>query len=233
VPVTAPPTASTVPVTAITATESGQRALFARRRRPPGQRLSPGRAGGTKSTGEAKRTSRGPWVRLVLNVTQVVLVNCRICCTSSRREGALVSSSPSRLTLPSPFLDRLPVLTERIEPVFHVHSGHGREHVANHAGLLDCRLRVGYHLAGQRAFRIRPALPSVRTAAALRDAAQRVIRARPAQLASAIKRPGPGRRGPLLANPPWRGMTQRRPGCRRPACAQGLTRCSQGRSVAR
>ncbi len=34
-------TACTVPVTAITATESGQRARFPRRRRPPGQRLSP------------------------------------------------------------------------------------------------------------------------------------------------------------------------------------------------
>jgi hypothetical protein len=75
-------------------------------------------------------------------------------------------------------------------------------------------------------------LSSVRTAAVLLDAAQRELRARPAQPASAIKRPGPGRRGPP-ANPPWRSMTQRRPGCRRPACAQSLTRCSQARSVAR
>jgi hypothetical protein len=51
-------TAVTLPVTAITATESGQRARFPRRRRPPGQRLSPGRASGTKSTGEAILTAR-------------------------------------------------------------------------------------------------------------------------------------------------------------------------------
>jgi hypothetical protein len=42
------------------------RPLFPRRRRPPGQQLSPGRACGTKSTGEAKRTSRATWVCLVL-----------------------------------------------------------------------------------------------------------------------------------------------------------------------
>ena len=78
-------------------------------------------------------------------------------------------------------MDRLPALTGRIEPIFHVHSGHCREHVANRAGLLDCRLRVGYFLAGPRAFRIRPALHNVRTAAVLRDAAQRELRARPAR----------------------------------------------------
>jgi hypothetical protein len=53
------------------------------------------------------------------------------------------------------------------------------------------------------------------------------------QLASTIKRPGPGRRGPPPANPPWCSMTLRRAGCRRPACTQDLTRCSQGQSVAR
>jgi hypothetical protein len=59
-PVTAPSAACTVPVTAITATESGQLAQFQRRRRAPGQRHSPGQAGGTKSTGEAKQTARAP-----------------------------------------------------------------------------------------------------------------------------------------------------------------------------
>jgi hypothetical protein len=48
-------------------------------------------------------------------------------------------------------------------------------------GLHDCSLRVGYFLAGQRAFRFRPALPNVRTAAALRDAARRELRAQPAR----------------------------------------------------
>ncbi len=45
-------------------------------------------------------------------------------------------------------MDRLPALTGRIGPIFHVHLGHGREHVANRAGILDCRLRVGYCLTG-------------------------------------------------------------------------------------
>jgi hypothetical protein len=47
--VTAPVTAFTAPVTATTVTESGQRVRNPRRRRPPEQRLSPGRAGGTKA----------------------------------------------------------------------------------------------------------------------------------------------------------------------------------------
>ncbi len=81
------------------------------------------------------------------------------------RRGAL-EFEPEPADTSTPFLDLLPVLTERIEPV---------------AGLRDCRLRVGYFLAGQRAFRVRPALPNVRTAAALRDVAQRELRARTAR----------------------------------------------------
>jgi hypothetical protein len=46
---TAPFTAFTAPVTATTETECGQRVRNPRRRRPPEQRLSPGRAGGTKA----------------------------------------------------------------------------------------------------------------------------------------------------------------------------------------
>ena len=42
--------------TAITVTRSGQRARFPRRRRPPGQRLSQGRAGGTKTTGRGGKS---------------------------------------------------------------------------------------------------------------------------------------------------------------------------------
>jgi hypothetical protein len=129
-------------------------------------------------------------------------------------------------------MDRLPALTGRIEPIFHVHLGHGHGLVANRAGLLDCRLRVGYFLAGPQAFRIRPALPSVRTAAVLSDVAQRELRARPALLASTIKRQGPRRQGPPPANPPWCCKTQRRPAAAGPRIPK-MTLCSQARSVAR
>ncbi len=108
-----------------------------------------------------------------------------------------------------------------------------RGHVANRAGLLDCRLRVGYFQAGPRRISLREALPNMWSAATLRVTAQRELRARPAQLASTIKRQSPVRPGPPPAKPPWCRMTLRRPCCRRPACTQDLTRCSQGRSVAR
>ena len=61
--VTAPITTFAALITAIPVTWSGQRARGPRRRRPPRQRLSPGRAGGTKSIGDGNSPSqRDCWI---------------------------------------------------------------------------------------------------------------------------------------------------------------------------
>jgi hypothetical protein len=78
--VTAPPMAFTAPVTAITATDCGRRVRFPRRRRPPGQRLSPGRAGGTKSTGVKRthvRATRSSFLLKMLNQLRLFTVTNR------------------------------------------------------------------------------------------------------------------------------------------------------------
>ncbi len=182
----------------ITATESGQRARFPRRRWPPGQqRLSPGRAGGTKSTGEAELTSRAP-----------KLASCSI------KAAGFVAP-------------------------LHVAKGHSRVRAMS----IQATAMITSLTARASSSRIPPGRPASlpnSSGPPQRADCRRAPRRGSArdtsatgQLANAIKRPGPGRRGPPLANPPWRSITLRRPGCRRPAFAQGLTRCCEGLSVAR
>jgi hypothetical protein len=137
-PVTASLKAFTAPVTAITATESCRRARFPRRRRPQGQRLSPGRAGGTKSIG-VKRT------HVFALRSLVPTIKAKSVAQLHSREEALSDSSPSRLVVPRPsimIIDRLPDLTERIELVIQVTSGHGRARAAIRVSRLVCHFQV-------------------------------------------------------------------------------------------
>jgi hypothetical protein len=107
----ATPAAITAPVTAITVTGSGQQARFPRRRRPPGQRLPPGRAGGTKLYRETwtdlscwRSGGRGPY-------KIVPKIEFNRCTPSQARKGVLEDRArASSETVPtwSPHVSRLP-----------------------------------------------------------------------------------------------------------------------------
>jgi hypothetical protein len=95
-------------------------------------------------------------------------------------------------------LDQPPALTERIELVIQVTSGHGQARAATRMCHLVCHFQVndsGHRLA---TFSLSPALSIVRPAAVLRVTAHSELRARPTH----TKRPGPGGRGPFQRSRP-------------------------------
>ncbi len=152
--------------------------------------------------GGLDKINRGEEDSRACNEILVPAINAKFVAPLHGHEQAFWASCPIWLAILSPSLDRLQALTERIQQVIQVTSGHCRVRDATRIIHLVCHFQAraqGWRLA---TFCLRPALFNVRAAAMLHVAAHSELQARPTARTSDSKRQGPGGRCPFQRSRP-------------------------------